>query len=637
MAELKLFPPEFTDPVRERAFRGESGDQTLPLVRMALIGAIVIYGLFGFVDPLVHNGYLREMWLIRYGIGLPLLGLTLAATWLPLFRRWNQTILTVMALLVSATLVASITLSEGHVYYASLIFAILFIFIFLRVRYLVATSIGLALVVSYIAISQTALPIDRFHFLAHAALLAGGLLVAMLVAYFYERSLRREYLQQLHILDQQHELYRQAYYDDLTGLPNRNGMLEALRRRVRAEETTALLILNVESFASINNTLGYDGGDQLLAEIARRLRLTVAHHDEVAHLRGAEFCVLANVDGHDEAATLADRLLHEIQRPYTLRNGSLVIGIHIGISLVDKSESDAKLPVQRAELALHEAETSDHDKIVFYGAEQGARAMRHLELRDKLQWAFGQNEFRLHYQPLVELRTGEWIGAEALLRWERPGHGLLAPAEFMDALESSDLMIPVGDWILDRAAADSRYWRDRGLELPVAVNLSARQCSGSDVYRTVLEALDRHNLPPSSLILELTETVALSHHERVTEMIANLKELGVRVALDDFGTGHSSLSHLYRLAVSVIKIDRSFVAGLGGHRGQEEFVEAILTLASKLGKDVIAEGIETGAQLEFLVAHDCPVGQGFYFARPMPAEDIERMYFEHWRQPEESG
>lgn len=425
-----------------------------------------------------------------------------------------------------------------------------------------------------------------------------------------------------------------AYYDSLTGLPNRRLFMDRLGQAIissnRAQEHGALLLLDLDHFKTLNDTQGHETGDHLLREVARRLRACVRQEDTVARLGGDEFLVLIEALGVDEAAaaaqaeTVAEKIRGILIEPYSLPG--LTRGHHstpsIGLTLFHGLTCSAELLLKQVEVALYQAKDSGRDTVRFFNPAMQSAIDARTTLETALRQALLQEEFRLFYQPQINL-DGELIGAEALVRWLPPGQDPVPPGNFIPLAEDTGLIVPLGQWVLDTACDQIKAWsaQPSTRHMTLAINVSARQFHQADFVARVRDSLARSGADPSRLKLELTESVVLSNVDEVILRMAQLRDLGVGFSLDDFGTGYSSLAYLKRLPLDQLKIDQSFVRDITRDANDAAIVRAILAMSQTLGLDVIAEGVETPEQRDFLRENGCVAYQGYLFGRPMPIED----------------
>jgi len=447
--------------------------------------------------------------------------------------------------------------------------------------------------------------------------------IAHHVAVALERS---ALIAELH--SREERLRRQAVTDPLTGLGNRAMFLERLERALtnhrRPPRATAVLFLDLDGFKAVNDTQGHPAGDDLLRAAAERLLTCQRGDDSIARFGGDEFAVLLeNVREPADAFLVAERILEEMRRPFLPDGREFVLSVSIGIALSTGGAS-RKSPedlLREADIALYQAKARGKGQFALFNSTMNSAAVERLELEHELRQALDRREFRVHYQPVVDLRSGAIVGVEALLRWKHPRRGFLEPASFIPLLESTGLILPVGKWVLREACRQARDWQQRRGEarpLLMSVNVSAQQLERPDFVAQIAEAVADTGVLPGSLELEVTETTVMQHPESLPETVAALKQLGVRLAVDDFGTGYSSLEYVERLDPDRLKIDQTFIRKLNEDRSSGAIVQAVLTLARALDLDVTAEGIETAEQAEYLREAGCRYGQGFYFARPQP-------------------
>jgi diguanylate cyclase (GGDEF)-like protein len=419
----------------------------------------------------------------------------------------------------------------------------------------------------------------------------------------------------------------QTLHDPLTELPNRAQLAEHLARAVDRTShrggTVAVLVLDLDRFKHVNDTLGHDAGDTVLREVAARLRGAVRARDVVGRLAGDEFVVLAEaLEDRAEALHLAERLRGIVARPVPLPGGTITLTTCVGIAF-DVDHRPGPL-LRDAETALHKAKERGRDCCEVFDDSLRAEAIRRASAERLLRQALDEDGLRVLYQPIVDLHTGATVSAEALLRVLGPSGEVLAPSTFITIAEDTGLIVPVGAGVLDDACKQMARWRDAAASAPasVSVNVSARQITTRAFSAVVERALASHDLAPAAVTLELTETTLIEAGHMAIETLAELHELGVRLAIDDFGTGYSSLSYLKRFPVDIVKIDRSFVAGLGVDQHDTEIVRAVLALGQSLGLTTVAEGVETLDQLGLLRELGCDRAQGYLLARPLPADDL---------------
>jgi diguanylate cyclase (GGDEF)-like protein/PAS domain S-box-containing protein len=426
----------------------------------------------------------------------------------------------------------------------------------------------------------------------------------------------------------QEELAHQANYDVLTGLPNRNLLTDrighAISRAGRSGNSIAVCVLGMNQFGRINDSLGYAVGSELLVAIAARLQSRLRAVDTVARLAGDEFAILL-VDETTEAGTArqVQRVLEGFTEAFVLQGRDVFVGASVGVTLYPQDGGDAETLLKRAEIAMHRAKEQGDVAFHMFTPEMDARVAERLSLESALRRAVERGELLLHYQPQVDLAAARICGMEALVRWNHPDLGMVSPARFIPLAEETGLVVPIGDWVLRTACAQSRAWQQAGLEpVRVSVNVSARQFRQRDLTGSVAAALRDTGLDPRYLELELTESIIMQDVEAVIAIMRELKALGGELAIDDFGTGYSSLAYLRRFPVDRLKIDQSFVREIVTDRDAQAIAQAVISLGKALGLRVIAEGVETREQAQFLARHGCHEVQGYLYARPQAAENI---------------
>jgi diguanylate cyclase (GGDEF)-like protein/PAS domain S-box-containing protein len=425
----------------------------------------------------------------------------------------------------------------------------------------------------------------------------------------------------------ENQIYRLAYYDALTGLPNRSLLFSLLEQAI-AEATRnhhhgALLFVDIDRFKNINDSFGHAAADQLLREAASRMSTVLRHEDVIARLGGDEFVVaLFDITQREHAALVASKLMDSLAPPFIIDNHELTLSASIGIAIFPEDGHDAETLIKNADVAMYKAKEQGDSQHLFYSQEMNLRSFERLKLENALRRALERQELELHYQPQLDLATGRIAGAEALLRWHRPDEGMISPAIFIPVAEETGLIVSIGEWVINAAAAQCRAWLDAGLPpVPIAVNLSARQFRPG-LPGLIARILEQHRVPPKLFEVEITESMLLHNTEAVIAMMHEFHSAGITISLDDFGTGYSSLSYLKRMPLDTLKIDQSFVRGIPHEGNDTAIAQAIIGLAKNLNLRVIAEGVETPEQLEFLRAADCDEVQGFWFSRPIPADDF---------------
>jgi diguanylate cyclase (GGDEF)-like protein len=421
-------------------------------------------------------------------------------------------------------------------------------------------------------------------------------------------------------LDEQH----QATHDSLTGLPNRKFLLEtmddALAYCERGCEPFALFILDLDRFKEVNDTLGHQTGDQLLQLVAKRIKTTLRDIDVVARLGGDEFAIyLPGVEDQDEAIEVARRVRTALVETFHLDDVLLELEASIGVAMHPRHGAEVGTLMRRADVAMYLAKET-HADVEVYDPQRDRHSTNRLGLLAALRHAIEAGELDLHYQPKVSLIGENLVGVEALLRWDHPQRGQIPPDDFIPLAETSGLMHRLTEYVIDRALAQASVWRKMGLDVAVAVNVSARDLHGTELALTVSEGLAKHRVPASHLVLELTERTLMAEHSRVMDTLDALEALDVCLSLDDFGTGYSSMFMLKRLPVTEIKVDRSFVSRMSDGDEDESIVRSIIDLAHSLGMNAVAEGVETEDVWARLEALGCDSAQGWYVSRPMAPE-----------------
>jgi diguanylate cyclase (GGDEF)-like protein/PAS domain S-box-containing protein len=409
--------------------------------------------------------------------------------------------------------------------------------------------------------------------------------------------------------------------DPLTALPNREVFLDeltrALARHARSSLHAGVLFIDLDSFKQINDSIGHEAGDRLLAEVALRLRDAVRGGDVVGRLGGDEFAILLELlDSDHEAVAVARRVLKAFAEPFDLGSGPVTVSASVGLATADDAEKAAGRVIHEADIAMYRAKASGRNRFAIFDAELRREVDRRLTVERDLRSALSRQEFEVHYQPVVSLADGSVVSVEALLRWTHREWGVISPDEFIPLAEENGLIVPIGAWVLGTALRQLAEWRSGGADVSVSVNISPRQLADEGVGATVAELLAEAGVPASALCLEVTETAVLSEPIRAATRLAELRALGVRIAFDDFGTGYSSLRHLSQLPVDVIKLDRTFVSALNredAHRDRAILI-AVTTAARELAISVIAEGVEDTEQLAELHRAGCGFAQGYLFS-----------------------
>jgi diguanylate cyclase (GGDEF)-like protein len=429
-----------------------------------------------------------------------------------------------------------------------------------------------------------------------------------------------------------------SLHDGLTGFPNRALFTSLVRRMVarlaRHGGSTTLLLLDLDDFRNVNNELGHEAGDQLLVAVARRLASSVRAEDAVARLDGDEFAMLLEGTDMAGAQVLAERVLASFAMPFTVHGHEVLVTASIGLTAVEPDVEDAAELIRRGDVALHVAKRAGKATSTTFQPHMDDARRGRLRLESDLRQAADRGELRLHYQPVFGLPSGAVVGIEALLRWEHPTRGLLAPGAFIGVAEETGLIVAVGEWVLEEAATERMRLRSRldgapgargvpdGAGVPVQVNVSARQFRDPDFLGVVAGHLVRCGIPPGDFGIEITESVMAEETERTVALLTELKNLGTVISVDDFGIGYSSLTYLRRFPVDVLKLDRSFIEHIADEVESRAVVKAVIQLGHDLGLTVVAEGVEDEDQLRWLQNWGCDAAQGFLLARPMPADQL---------------
>jgi len=429
-------------------------------------------------------------------------------------------------------------------------------------------------------------------------------------------------------------LFKLAHFDALTGLPNRTLLVDRLRRAEqqanRQGGKLALIFADIDHFKKINDTLGHQSGDQLLQQFGLRLRDALRKSDTTGRMDGNEFAViLPGIKDAAEAALAARKLLSALEAPFSISGKDVFAAASLGIAIYPDDSGDAEQLLGHANAAMHRSKQQGGSSFQFFTSTMNENAQERLQLDSELRQALGRGEFEVYYQPKVSCLSGEIVGAEALLRWNHPVRGVVSPVEFIPVLEEINLIEEVGSWVLNESCRQLRQWADHGIDLPaVAVNLSARQLDRGELVTKVRATLDLHGIRPDQLELELTESLLMRNVEQVIKTLAELRQLGVRLSVDDFGTGYSSLSYLKQFPLDSVKVDRAFVQDITADPDDASITRAVITMAHQLKLKVVAEGVETEGQLALLIANQCDEIQGYFFSRPVPAAEMERMLTE---------
>jgi diguanylate cyclase (GGDEF)-like protein/PAS domain S-box-containing protein len=432
-------------------------------------------------------------------------------------------------------------------------------------------------------------------------------------------------------------LIQMAHFDALTGLPNRTLFYKNLMRILAMASArgwgVALLCIDLDHFKNVNDTRGHVLGDELLCQVSRRVVECVRIRDSIARLGGDEFAIiLVARDCQKRAYAVAERVREVLRVPFTLNGSQVAVSASVGIALYPDDASNSETLIRYADTAMYQAKQAGRDVFRFFTTQMNTDALAQLELETALRKAVENEEFVLHYQPKMQIESGRICGLEALLRWQRPGYGLVPPGEFISVLEDTGLIVPVGRWILEAACRQIAAWLASSIgPMAVSVNVVGRQFIEGNLERDVTQALGTHDVPANLLELELTESSLMANTQSTIEILQSLQNLGVGISIDDFGTGYSSLAYLRRFPVDKLKIDIAFIRGITTNADDAAIVLAIIRMAHTLKLEVVAEGVETEAQLEYLRGHRCDQIQGYYLSRPLPVPELEKMLRERER------
>jgi diguanylate cyclase (GGDEF)-like protein len=420
-----------------------------------------------------------------------------------------------------------------------------------------------------------------------------------------------------------------AYHDAMTGLPNRplfmDRLIVAVAQANRANQKLAVFFLDLDRFKDINDSLGHSTGDALLKGVAERIRRCVREGDTLARFGGDEFTLLIpRIENIEDAAKIAQKIIDTLKIPFLINDREMFVTASIGIGIFPSDGHDPETLVRNADTAMYRAKDQGRDSYQLYAPAMNARAVERLAMENMLRKALSQRELMVYYQPLIDLASNRIVGLEALIRWQHPQLGFLLPAHFISTAELSGLIVPIGQWVLLTASKQLRQWQKRiDPDLTMSVNLSARQFQQANLTSSVAEVLEESGIDPHCLELEITESNAMQNAEVTIHTLRELKALGVRISMDDFGTGYSSLNYLKRFPIDTLKLDQSFVREVHSDRSDAAIVSAVISMAHSLDLTVVAEGVETEEQLDFLRQQSCDRIQGFLFSAPMSAEALE--------------
>ncbi|MCW2612718.1 MAG: hypothetical protein JWM15_3964 [Cryptosporangiaceae bacterium] len=607
--------------VRRRTAGGDDPPRTASLYRTRVRALGVLYTLGGTLGlvwltlPRSTGGSEDGFLAMMCGVALLFGGLLLGGAADRLPSGWLHVVLgAIQGVIMAAYVADGVPESDVRMFF---IWATPFAAFYYGARTAGAHMAGTALL---IAVAQFLMPPETHHrapavfLMTMGSLLASGVLVG-----WAARTLRRAEATRRHL----------ALHDPLTGLPNRTLLTDrlehALARRDQLTGDVVVLFLDVDQFKVVNDGMGHAVGDMLLRQLAERLRGAVRVGDTLARFGGDEFAVVCERVTTAEFDRLGERITMAVGRPFHLNGREVFVTVSVGIAVAGPDEA-ALTVLQNADVAMYRAKSGGRARSVTFDDAMYRQASARLDSESGLRRALDRGELRVHYQPIVDVRTEAPTGFEALVRWEHPDRGLVSPAEFIPVAEETGLIVPIGEWVLAEALAQVQTWRTElpgAADLTIAVNLSASQLLAPDLLRSVSAALTTSGIPASAVHLEITESVVMNEVERSIATLQSLRSRGVALAVDDFGTGYSSLSYLKQLPVTTLKIDRSFIDGLGADGEQDpSIVDAIVSLAGALGLGVVAEGVETRGQLSALQRLDADRAQGYLWSKPMPAADV---------------
>jgi diguanylate cyclase (GGDEF)-like protein len=423
-----------------------------------------------------------------------------------------------------------------------------------------------------------------------------------------------------------------AYQDTLTGLPNRllfaDRLEQAVIRSERSKTSMALMLIDIDDFKLVNDSFGHDAGDKLIKAVGHLIAKSLRRADTIARLGGDEFAVIIEgIDSADDAISIADNLTTILEHNVRLDDQETYTSASIGISVYPDDGRDARTLLKNADTAMFRAKENGRHCFQFYKPEMSVSAMERLELENSLKAAFENDEFLVHYQPVIDIHKNEVVGVEALLRWQHPDKGMIQPSDFITVIEDCGLIVAVGDWLISTVCKQIRVWQDSGLEKQnISINLAARQFKEQDLVALFKQAFAENNIDGSSLSVEVTERTLIENIGEVEGTLKKLRDLGVKVLLDDFGTGYASLAYLKEFPVDVVKIDRAFIAGIPDNEEDSAIVDAIAGLTRGLKLRLLAEGVENERQLNVLKSIGCQYGQGYYWSKALPGDEYEQFY-----------
>jgi diguanylate cyclase (GGDEF)-like protein len=430
------------------------------------------------------------------------------------------------------------------------------------------------------------------------------------------------------LLDMNNTLMTLSLTDRLTGIPNRfsfeNTLTSCIKHAKRHDETFAVLFINLDHFKTINDTLGHATGDLLLQAASNRMTAVLHTEDYLARIAGDEFvAILTSLSDPHNAGIIAEKIVHSFALPFNIDQHEISISSSVGIACYPTAGTDEDTLTTHADMAMHHAKESGRNTYHYFSKKLNDEHMLRIEIEKSLVTAIKKNEFFLMFQPKYQLADQKIIGFEALIRWEHPTFGPTPPDDFIPITEETGLIVPLGKWILNEALSQFKKWHNSNPTLHIAINISPVQLLSKGFDHDVLSAIEKNNLPYDAVQLEITETAIMAHSDESQQVLTKLHSKGITIDIDDFGTGYSSLSHIKRLPIDNLKIDKEFVMDIFEDANDAAIVKSIIAMSKNLGIGLIAEGIETKEQLEFLISHGCPHGQGYYFSKPLPADNVE--------------
>lgn len=435
------------------------------------------------------------------------------------------------------------------------------------------------------------------------------------------------------------QLIYQATHDSLTMLPNRVILLDrinqAIKEETRAKIMAAVLFFDLDRFKLINDSLGHNLGDAVLQRVSKRLSECIRESDTVARWGGDEFVILLrNLKREEDVIPIVEKCLEMLEKEFSIGRYKLSVTSSVGVAFFPKDGKNAEDLLKNADSAMYYAKSNGHNTYKFYTPKMNARTKYLLELSNELHFSLQKNQLELYYQPIVDLKEGNVVGAEALLRWNHPKKGMISPKEFIPIAEDTGLILPIGEWVLRRACVEAKKWQNSIMsDFCISVNLSSQQFKQREILRILKSILEETELNPNRLDLELTESIIMENAQVYLDLMKSMKDIGVGLVIDDFGTGYSSLSYLKMFPVDKIKIDKSFIQDISREEEGEAIVRAILAMAKELRLKVIAEGIEQHIQLDFLKMQVCEFGQGYFFSRPLPKSEFEKLLIQNIKHP----